>query len=180
MREIRDRCEILFETLVRENERAVTAYLRTMVRDPGLVDDLFQETLITAWNKFDEFDPTRPLGPWLRGIAFNLVRNAARSRGRDCLVFGPKAEEAIESIFKKFDGINEAWEEQVSAIRGCVNELPERSRRIVELRYERNSNAAQIAQSESSSPAAIRKQLQRIRQLLAECIQRKTERPATA
>lgn len=180
MREKRDRCEILFETLVRENERAVTAYLRTMVRDPGLVDDLFQETLITAWNKFGEFDPTQPLGPWLRGIAFNLVRNAVRSRRRDCLVFGPTAEEAIESIFRKFDGINEAWEEQVSAIRGCVNELPERSRRIVELRYERNSNAAQIAQCESSSPAAIRKQLQRIRQLLAECIQRKTERSAPA
>ncbi|MDC0294583.1 RNA polymerase factor sigma-70, partial [Mariniblastus sp.] len=34
---------------MRENERAVTAFLRTMVRDPGFVDDLFQETLITAW-----------------------------------------------------------------------------------------------------------------------------------
>lgn len=171
----RDRSEVLFETLVRENERAVTAFLRTMVRDPGFVDDLFQETLITAWNKFDEFDPSRSLGPWLRGIAFNLVRNAARSRKRDFLVFGAAATEAIESLFNNFDGDQGKWEEQVDALRACVEALPEKSRKIVELRYEKRVNAAEIAQKVSSSPAAIRKKLQRIRQLLAECVMGKIQ-----
>ena len=122
----RDRSEVLFETLVRENERAVTAFLRTMVRDPGFVDDLFQETLITAWNKFDEFDPSRSLGPWLRGIAFNLVRNAARSRKRDCLVFGaaatmePKVIESKHAI-GQFSLGNESVAVYISFDRRCAH-----------------------------------------------------------
>ncbi|TWT47193.1 hypothetical protein [Botrimarina hoheduenensis] len=38
-----DRSKKLFEALVRENEGALTAYLRAFVRDPGLADDLFKK-----------------------------------------------------------------------------------------------------------------------------------------
>ena len=167
----RNRDEILFEALVRENERAVVAFLRTMVRDPGLVDDLFQETLITAWRKFGEFDPSRGLGPWLRGIAFNLVRNAARSRDRDCLVFGDSAYETLQNEFAVFDSGSEGLDERVRALRQCVEGLQKQSKRLIQMRYGSNMNASDIAANDKSRPATIRKQLQRIRQALLECIQ---------
>jgi RNA polymerase sigma factor (sigma-70 family) len=70
----------IFTILVRENTDMLTAYLRSVVRDPATVDDLFQETMLTAWRKLDEFDRRRPFGAWLRGIAARLVLAERRKR----------------------------------------------------------------------------------------------------
>ena len=47
-------------------------YIRCLARSSE-VDDLVQETLVTAWKHLDRFDRSKPFGPWLRGIARNLV-----------------------------------------------------------------------------------------------------------
>lgn len=41
----------------------VLAMLRSMVYDKNAVDDLFQETMITAWRTLDRYDEERPFGP---------------------------------------------------------------------------------------------------------------------
>src|SRR5829696_5097870 len=63
----------LFEILVREHAPMLTVYLRSVVRDRGRADDLFQESMLVAWRNLERFDRTRPFGPWLRGIAAKLV-----------------------------------------------------------------------------------------------------------
>ncbi|QKK08025.1 MAG: hypothetical protein HND58_07435 [Planctomycetota bacterium] len=63
----------IFEILVRENAAMLTAFLRSSLHDPSDVDDLFQETMVVAWRRIDDYDRSRPFGPWLRGIARNLV-----------------------------------------------------------------------------------------------------------
>ena len=37
------------------------------------LDDIFQEVLVVAWRRLPEYDRKRSFGPWLRGIARNLV-----------------------------------------------------------------------------------------------------------
>lgn len=161
----------LFELLVRENEGQLTAYLRTMVRDPGLVDDLFQETMITAWKKFDEFDQSRPLAPWLRGIALNLARNAGRRRQRDCLVFTDKIAAMVETSIRAIESsAGDTWQEKTLALAQCLDVLKPRSRKLIQLRYEENLNAREIATKTDMSSAAVRKQLQRVRKILASCL----------
>jgi hypothetical protein len=63
----------LFEILMREHSGMLTAYLHTVVRDPSAADDLFQEIWMTAWRRLDDFDKSRPFGPWLRGIAAKVI-----------------------------------------------------------------------------------------------------------
>lgn len=161
----------LFELLVRENAGQLTTWLRTMVRDPGLVDDLFQETLITAWDKFDQFDETRPLAPWLRGIALNLARNAGRKRQRDCLVFTDKIAATVESSISAIESsTGDDWQQKTAALADCLDLLKPRSRELIQLRYEENLNATEIASRANISAAGVRKQLQRVRGVLAECL----------
>lgn len=164
----------LFELLVRENSGQLAAYLRTLVRDPGLVDDLIQETFITAWQKFDEFDQTRPLAPWLRGIALNLARNAGRRRQRDCLIFTDSVGEIIESTIRAIESSGgDNWEQKTAALAKCVDLLKPKSRELLQLRYENGLNASEIAAKTDSSAAGIRKQLQRIRSTLASCVKQR-------
>ena len=108
-----DQSRKLFEVLVRQNEASLITYLRTMVRDPGLADDLFQETLITAWKRFDHYDQSLPLTPWLRGIALNLARNAGRRRQRECLIFGDTVNAAVEDTIQSFEELDgDDWSEK--------------------------------------------------------------------
>src|SRR5688572_18668698 len=62
----------LFEILLRENAGMLWSYLRSLVNATD-ADDLFQQTCLEAWRSLDRYDKARPIGPWLRGIASNLV-----------------------------------------------------------------------------------------------------------
>lgn len=170
-----DQSRKLFEVLVRQNEASLIAYLRTMVRDPGLADDLFQETLITAWKRFEQYDQSMPLSPWLRGIALNLTRNAGRRQQRECLIFGDAIHLAVETSIQSIERIDgDDWIEKSSALSKCLNELAPHSRELIRRRYEENMTAAAIAELTPSTASRVRKQLQRIREALAQCVAGKT------
>ena len=74
------KAKLAFEIIARENSRMLTAYLRTLVDDESVVDDLFQESMLVAWRRLDECDLSRPFGPWVRGIAGRLVLAHYRKR----------------------------------------------------------------------------------------------------
>lgn len=169
-----DRESRLFEVFVRENEGALMTYIRSLVRDPGLADDLFQETLITAWRRFDDFDTSRPLAPWLRGIALNLVRNARRKRAADFLLTGDQVALFIEQAVAQVESINaDSWSDRLAHLRACLARLTDRSKSLVHFRYSQQQTAIQIAEHFGDSPSAVRKQLQRIRDSLWECVQQR-------
>jgi RNA polymerase sigma-70 factor len=166
-----DRNRKLFELFVRENEGALITYLRSLVRDPGLVDDLFQETLVTAWRRFDDFDTSRPLAPWLRGIALNLVRNSRRKRAGDLLQIGDQVAMFIEQAVAKVEVVEaDNWRDRLAILSHCVDTLTTRSKSLIRWRYSDGKTATQIASRLDESPASVRKQLQRIRATLLECI----------
>ena len=62
----------LFEILVREHEGKLRSFVGALVRDPGAMDDLVQESFLIAWRNLDRYDRKLPFGPWLRGIARRL------------------------------------------------------------------------------------------------------------
>ena len=75
-------CRSLFEILIRENTDMLVAYIRSGVRDEHAVDDLYQETVLTAWRRLDAYDRDKPIGPWLRGIAGKLMLAHYRKTSR--------------------------------------------------------------------------------------------------
>ncbi|MCH1494990.1 MAG: sigma-70 family RNA polymerase sigma factor [Rubripirellula sp.] len=168
-----DRDRKIFEVFVRENEGALMAYIRTFTRDAQIAEDLFQETMLIAWRKFDEFDSRESLSAWLRGIAKNLIRNAWRKQSNDRLVFDEStanvAQNTIEAV--EMQG-SDTWLERLSALSDCISRLPARSRELVTARYADKRTADELALSIGISAEAVRKRLQRIREQLADCIER--------
>jgi RNA polymerase sigma factor (sigma-70 family) len=63
----------VFSVLVREHMDMLLTYVRSTVHDAATVEDIFQETMLVAWRRFDDYDQSRPLAHWLRGIARKLV-----------------------------------------------------------------------------------------------------------
>ncbi len=91
----------LFEILMREQSQSLLAYIRSAVRDPGLVDDIWQETMIVAWRRLDDFDRSRPFGPWLRGIAARTVLAKLRNQRQFMQVEDMQELEYLSSRFEQ-------------------------------------------------------------------------------
>ena len=66
---------------MREHAQALDLFLRARLRDPGDVDDVFQEALIVAWRRLADYDPERRFGPWIRGIARRIALHRAHAAG---------------------------------------------------------------------------------------------------
>ena len=161
----------VFEMLVRQNEAMLITYIRALVPDASLADDIFQDTMITAWRKFDDYDQTRPLGPWLRGIAANLIRNAGRKKAADLLIFSESVQEFIETAVGALERQpGDEWADRMSELQTCLEQLPDRARQLIRDRYDEGMNAVQIAGKMEVSAASVRKRLQRIRDVLLKCL----------
>ena len=56
--------------------------------DPADIDDLVQDVFIAMWRRWADYDSSRPLRPWLAGIAFRVARCHVRRRRPDPVRLG--------------------------------------------------------------------------------------------
>ena len=161
----------VFEILARENTDMLTAYLRSLIGADPSVDDLFQQSMLVAWRRLADYDRKRPFGPWLRGIAQRLVlehrrRAAGRPRVIDPLV--------LVELDRRFDALaaqpGDTFRERAERLHSCLAKLPDAMRHAIEMIYARGLLIAAAATALGSSEEAVKKRVQRARQLLAECI----------
>ena len=164
----------VFEILVREHADMLITFIRAVVRDDDLAEDLFQETMLVAWRRLDQYDRDRPFAPWLRGIARRLILAEFRQNGRrfyTCHATVLNRLDALTAAVERQPG--DQWHEKLSALEECLAGLPEPFRLAVELRYERELGQAQMAKQLQLSVAGVKKRLQRARERLFSCIERK-------
>jgi len=162
----------LFETLVREHADMLLVFLKSSLGNVSDVDDVFQETMIVAWRRLDDFDHTRPFGPWLRGIARKLVLAHHRKTVRNVCNAA-----VLDQLEFQLDQIaarpGDTWEEKISLLRECVRSLPEHYRVVVTERYFQRQPIRQVSELLELSTATVKKRLQRARSLVLECMQGK-------
>jgi len=164
----------LFSALVREHAQMLLTYIRTMIDDPGTVDDIFQETMIVAWRRFEDYDPSRPLARWLRGIARKLILAHYRRSDRGPVYCDESVLQAIDQRMAAIDcRTGDTWGDKVAALEACLARLSESLRRSVDLFYRDNWKTEEIAAQMRTSREAIKKRLQRARDLLADCLRGK-------
>ncbi len=149
-----------------EDLRAVIA---SMVRDWNAVDDIVQEVAVVLWKKFDQYDRSRSFGGWARGIAVKKVLQAFEKNKRLPIAFSPEVIEAVFAADAEADDPAPA-EDRQRALAACLEKLPERSRRLVALRYQDGLALQAIAERVSSTMGAVHKALSRIRDALKHCV----------
>lgn len=151
-----------------EAEPAVRAYVFAAVRNFQDAEDVVQQTALTAARRFDEFDAKRPFVAWALWLAKSRIIDHYRARGRQRAVFS-------ETLL---DGIAEALVERhpprvsahTVALERCLEKLPPKSRRLLDMRYADDASMETIAAAIGSTAGAVRVMLFRIRNLLAECV----------
>lgn len=159
-----------FLTLLLAHEADLKAFIGSLVLDRSVRDDVFQEVALTLWDRKDDFDPALSFGGWARGIAARKILKCRERDGRFPLLFCP---DTIQAIAEAYDRTEAAVQPAAEALRDCLKRLPEKSRELLELRYEKNLKADQIAQRIAGTLDSVYQALSRIRSRLEDCIRQR-------
>jgi len=161
----------VFEILVREHAGMLRVYLRSAVYDEAAVDDLFQETMLTAWRLIDRFDSSRPFGPWLRGIAGKLVLAWRRQHAAGPLLCDAAALEQLDVRLSNVQRLpGDTLDEKLEALRRCVAALPDHYQATLDGRFREQLSPPEIASRLQLNLETVKKRLQRARAMLLDCM----------
>jgi RNA polymerase sigma-70 factor (ECF subfamily) len=159
-----------FAERLRTHQVQVFSYIYSLVRNLDDADDLFQQTSLALWNKYDQFDRSRSFVAWACGIARFEVSNFLRSRSRQRLYFSDDlslllidAQESLEA---------DRVEDRREALAGCVKKLRQGDQRLIEACYGEESRVPEVAREWGRSSQSIHNSLKRIRRSLFECVRR--------
>jgi RNA polymerase sigma-70 factor (ECF subfamily) len=112
--------------------------------------DLVQQTFLQVHRARLDYDPARPLRPWLLTIALNLARQAGRRRARaggSLVVDPPGGEQASTEV--------EGREER-ARVRAALATLPEGQREVIELHWFQGLSFKEVAQAVGASLSAVK------------------------
>ncbi|MHC4246340.1 MAG: sigma-70 family RNA polymerase sigma factor [Planctomycetia bacterium] len=165
--------EEVFEVLMRQNAGHLMAFIRAMVRNNALAEDVFQETFMVAWRRFEDFDRDRPFGPWLRGIAHRTALAMMRKTRKEFAV-DTAVVDMIESHAARHERVSMSEASSVvEMLNECVGRLPDRYREVIEVLYRGRRSISEVAEATDAGPEAVKKRLQRARGMIAECLRMK-------
>ena len=129
---------------------------------------------MVAWRRLDDYDTSRPFGPWLRGIAAKLLLAFHRKSAKRDEIFGPSFLEQLDVRFERFHRLpGDTFDEKLDALRRCIDLLPAKYREPIDLRYEQELEIPTAAERLSVGVEALQKRLQRARARLRECLNRR-------
>jgi RNA polymerase sigma factor (sigma-70 family) len=170
----------VFEVLVRENSGMLTAFIRSAVPREVAVDDIWQETMLTAWRRWDDYDRSRPFGAWLRGIAAKNILAWNRKHAAEHVWCDDATLEYFSLTFGRIQQLNgDTFHDKLEALRSCIRALPREYQEAIKLRFEDELMPAAIAEVLSIKAETVKKQLLRAKAMLFECINRKLASVAT-
>jgi RNA polymerase sigma-70 factor (ECF subfamily) len=156
--------EVLVRLLL--SERAMLlGYIISLVRDAHLAEDVFQDVALIVLKKRDELADASGFPAWTRKIARLEALNALRRRKKEARPLDEAVLNLLDVQWSRADGGPTS-----DALRACLERLPPRSRRLVELRYRDDLSGKTLADRLAQPLNTVYVTLARIHHALSECV----------
>lgn len=148
----------------------VAGFVGAFIHNFTDAQDIVQEVAQAAVESIDSYDLAKPFGPWILGVARFKVIDHLRKHGKDRLVFDSESITQLAGAYAKQD---DQLDDMKAALSDCMQNLSKRDRQALDLRYVDNAKPAEVADELHIKPGTARVLLHRIRQALAQCVERK-------
>lgn len=156
-----------FMRLFLKNETEVLRYVMALVPNCTDARDIVQDTAVSLWRRFDDYDPGMPFAPWACRFALNKVRHHWRRERRQQRLF---SEETMDFLAARRTELAEVMDFRRDHLQECLRHLPEKSRALLVGYYFREQSVEELSVLTGRTVDAIYKALQRIRKGLCVCI----------
>lgn len=155
------------------NGQRVYAYILALLPNRADADEIFQETGMTLWEKFDEFEVGTNFRAWACRIAMNKVRNFRQLRRLGTVLL---SNESLDRVGQTIMARSDELDSQHTLLADCYAQLSPRDRELIDLRYQPGVTIKDLARRLGRGIDAIYKSLARIHQLLFNCIRSAIDR----
>lgn len=157
-----------FAALIERYQGLVFGYLRARVLQASDAEDLAQEVFLRSYSARARFDSSAMVGPWLIGIARNLLHEHVRkTKRRREVAWTEICLELEEQVSRQ----QEQFDEMVAHLPDCLESLGPSARQAIELRYRGKLRLAEIGARLRRSEGAAKLLMFRARQALKNCLE---------
>lgn len=154
--------------VVAAHQARLRGFIAGYVPAGAWVDDLAQQTFVSAYRDLRKFMVGSDFYAWLRQIAYNHLRAELDKSKRRSRLLDLAAAELSRRLQRDADPSDD-----LDALRDCVGRLPETSQKIVHRHYRDGAPLAEIAAALGRPANSLKVTLFRIRTQLRACVEKK-------
>lgn len=151
--------------LVMAHQRSLRGFVAALGVRVDVVDDLSQEVFVRALRRLDQLQDLEVFPRFLKGIARNVVHEYHRRERHRCADYLAMAEELCAA-----EDPEPVDRDLITKLRACLQLLPPRARRMIDLRYGDDASAETIGRELGLKDATVRVALLRAREALVSCM----------
>lgn len=159
-----------FTAIVEIYQHTVYGYLRARLFDSAEAEDLCQETFLRLYQGREKLARATQVGPWLIGIARNLLREHVKRVSRRREVAWTELCLELDQLVQERRGHES---DSLQNLPGCLDSLGPSAQQAIDLRYRAQLRMNEIATHLRRSEGAVRLLVHRARLALKQCLEGK-------
>ncbi len=150
-----------YGAIVRRFEAVLRRYVKRLLGSHGqAADDVVQDVFVKAYVNLNDYDQSRPLGPWLYRIAHNEAVSYLRKRGREPSVIDGEDGQLILAKLRDENAFGAAPLSD-SGVQQALEGLEPRYRDVLMLRYVEDKSYDEISDILQMPPGTVATRIRR-------------------
>lgn len=158
------------EVILRENLAYLRALAVKFAPARGVSDDIVQQVSLEFIRKKEQWNLDDDVKPLFAVMTRNVARRFWRETTQKMAPEMRKLAEHIRTIAEEAT-VPLYGDEEIKALHLCMEKLPEKSRKLIEVHYYLDVSSVELAQRLSVTADAVRRSLFRLREQLRKCVQ---------
>lgn len=172
----RDNLTKAFLELYAKHQREIYVYLRAHIPTGSDIDDVFQDSCLVLWEKFDQYRPETNFRAWAFSVVRLRILKYYERQNRFSQLLNP---EVAALLAKEFQAVGETVGWRVEALRNCLEKLQPQEKLLLQQRYESTKTVREISQKLHRTESAVYKTLNKIHRSLFNCVKTQLFRRAS-
>jgi len=157
-----------FSTLFERHGRAICGHIRSLVPNAVDADDVFQETSVTLWQKFDQYRPDTDFRAWACRIAYYKVLNLRDRQHRSPRLFSPQF---LDLVSEELIVMSDVLDARTEALLSCRDKLSQRDGDLLDRFHREGATARDVARWAGRNVHYVYRAIRRIHDALFDCIE---------
>lgn len=164
-----------FARLLVQYDRELLRYILSFLPRRDDAEEVLQRAATVLWEKFGQYDRNREFLPWALKFTYFEVLNFRKERARSRLIF---RDDLMESLAATRELQGTILEARRMALRRCLRRLKPDDLELLWRRYGNTDTIAALAEELGRTSKSMYRRLDRIRELVARCVERSTDESA--